>query len=91
MCAALEVTAAGLGCAAAPLLEEERDLGSGALVAKVGDPVVLDVAGVRAAFAAGDEPVDPGEVEMGSASRSGSALTNRTAAGTVRRWSIRNA
>lgn len=61
--AAAEVTAAGLRAQPADLLEEEVDVVLDAAVADVADPFQVERAEARAAFAAGDDPVDAVEVE----------------------------
>ncbi|MYA40589.1 MAG: HNH endonuclease [Gemmatimonadetes bacterium] len=59
---AVEEPPVGFGGAAAPLLEEEGDIGGCALIAQIPNPRLLDRAVARAALSAGDEPVDPLEV-----------------------------
>ena len=73
----------------APLLEEERDALIDTAVAQVADPGGIDAAMPRAGFAPGDEPVDALRSSPSSGPSSGSALMNRTAAGTVRSASAR--
>ncbi len=47
----------------APLLEEERDLGAEALFPNLANPLRIHRAGMRAALAADDDPVDSVEVD----------------------------
>lgn len=52
------------GAEAAPLFEEEGDVGGLALVADVGDPGLFDGAVAGAAFAADDDPVHGGKIHL---------------------------
>lgn len=62
---AVQVSAVGLGGAAAPLLEEEGYAGGVTLVAQVAGPGFGHGAGAGAALAADDQPVDALQVEVG--------------------------
>jgi hypothetical protein len=48
-----------------PLFEQERHLFGDALVADGPDPVRMHRPGARAGFAAGDDPVDAGQIQPG--------------------------
>ena len=56
--------ALAIGIESAPLLEEEGDIGVPALFAERTEPLRVGPAGAWAALAAGDDPVDAGEVQV---------------------------
>src|SRR5690606_36671577 len=48
----------------APLFEKEGDSGHFALISETDDPVLFDRAGSGTAFAADDDPIDAGKIEL---------------------------
>jgi hypothetical protein len=71
--ASVKEPAAGFRGPAAPLLEEERHSRCLTLVAQVGEPRLGGRARVGTGFAAGDDPADPGQVQVGQRSEQGFA------------------
>ena len=71
MVSTIEFSAAGLGGAASPLLEEEGYVRCSALVAEVAHPGRVHRPGVGAALSASDQPVDRGEVQFRQGSEQG--------------------
>ena len=64
-CATLEYSSGFLFVYAAPLFEEEGDVGRETLIADVGRPFGFHRSCFRAGFAADDDPVDTIEVNVG--------------------------
>ena len=60
----VQFAASGLGSAAAPLLEEERNVGDSALVAQVSHPHRVHGTGTGSTLAPGDQPAHAAQIEV---------------------------
>src|SRR5215210_5118023 len=68
---ASQLAPAGLWRSAAPLLEEDRDVGVGTLVSEVENPCGIHLPSPGPALAAGEQPVDALDVKAGEWSEQG--------------------
>ena len=77
--------AATLMSIAPKLFQKKGHAGCYALIAKIAKPKFLCWARTSLAFTSSNQPMNPRKIELAERTESGSALTNRTAAGTRRR------